>query len=272
VIQGRLRDIAAASLRATGLEARGMKNALAIRRTEHTFFFPDLPRAFDGYRLLHLTDLHLGFFPGLSERVIELAADEADLCVMTGDYRAHWRMPMDRVIAALGRVVGAVRAPDGIVAVLGNHDPASLAAPLSDMGATVLVNRRHAVARGADRLTFVGVDDRRYHRTATGRAALAGPRDGFSIALIHSPRYAAEAGRAGIALYLCGHTHAGQVCLPGAVAVWRPRECRTRMAGRWRVKGMQGFTSAGAGVSLLPVRFNCPGEVARITLRRGEGP
>jgi predicted MPP superfamily phosphohydrolase len=140
------------------------------------------------------------------------------------------------------------------------------------MGATVLVNRSHTIARGTDRLRFVGIDDRRYRRTASGRAALAGPHDGFSIALIHSPRYAVDAGQAGIALYLCGHTHAGQVCLPGAIAIWRPRGCATRMAGTWRVNGMQGFTSAGAGASMLPVRFNCPGEIARITLRRGPAP
>lgn len=272
MIQGRLRDLAAVSLRVTGLEARGKRNALAIRRTEVTFSFPDLPPAFDGYRLLHLTDLHLEFLPGLTERICELAAEEADLCVMTGDYRASWRMPIARAIRGLECVVGAVRARDGILAVLGNHDPAALAGPLAGMGATVLVNRSQTIARGSDRLRFVGVDDRYYRRTRAGRAALAGPHGDFSIALIHSPRYAADAGRAGIALYLCGHTHAGQVCLPGTIAIWRPRDCATRMAGTWRVNGMQGFTSAGAGVSMLPVRFNCPGEVARITLRRGSGP
>jgi len=269
VIQGRLRDLAALSLRLSGLDRVGMRNALAIRRTEVTFTFPDLPREFDGYRLLHLTDLHLGLFPGMAERIAELAADEAELCVMTGDYRASWRMSLDRTIALLTPVVGAVRATDGILAVLGNHDPAALAEPLQDMGATVLVNRSHTIARGAARLRFVGIDDRRYRRTPAGCAALAGPHEGFSIALIHSPRYAKDAGRAGIALYLCGHTHAGQVCLPGAIAIWRPRQCATRMAGRWRVGQMQGYTSAGAGVSKLPVRFNCRGEIARITLRRG---
>src|SRR5262249_44960660 len=117
---------------------------------------------------------------------------------------------------------------------------------------------------------FVGIDDRSYRRTRAGRAALAGPfADAFCVALVHSPRYAADAARAGIRLYLCGHTHAGQVCLPGRIAVYRPQECWTRMGGPWRIGEMQGYPSAGAGVSMLPIRFNCPGEITRITLRRG---
>jgi predicted MPP superfamily phosphohydrolase len=249
-----------------------MKNALAIRRTELVFAFPDLPREFDGYRLLHLTDLHLHHLSGLTERIAELVSvTEAELCVMTGDYRPHWRMPMPPVIDALRSVVGAVRAPDGICAVLGNHDPAALAESIAAMGVAMLVNGNHEIARGTGVLRFVGIDDRRYHRTGAGRAALAAQRDdgGFTIGLIHSPRYATDAANAGIRLYLCGHTHAGQVCLPGRIALYRPRECWTRMGGAWRVGQMQGYTSAGAGVSMLPVRFNCPGEIARITLRRG---
>jgi len=75
VIQGTLRILAGHSLRLTGLERIGMRNALAIRRTERSFTFADLPREFDGYRLLHLTDLHLGMFPGLTERDLEDVVD-----------------------------------------------------------------------------------------------------------------------------------------------------------------------------------------------------
>ena len=256
-------------MRLTGLKRVGMRNALAIRRTERSFTFSSLPREFDGYRLLHLTDLHLGMFPGLTERIAELASADCDLCVMTGDYRASWRTPPEAVEPALATVMGSVRAADGMIAVLGNHDPSRLAEPLARFGATVLMNQRHVLTRGGDRIELVGVNDRYYRRTDAGRQTLAAPREGFSIALVHSPRYAEDAGRAGIDLYLCGHTHAGQVCLPGRIPIWRPRECATRMAGPWRVRNTQGFTSAGAGTSMLPVRFNCAGEIARITLRRG---
>jgi hypothetical protein len=255
----------------TGFEAVGKRNALAIGRTELVFAFPDLPAAFDGYRILHVSDPHLEMFEGLSRRIVEVTSDvDAELCVMTGDYRASWRTPMERVNPALEALVAAARRPDGIIAVLGNHDPASLGPRIADMGVTVLANASAAVARGGERLNFLGIEDRHYRQTNAGRAALAAPRDGFTVALVHSPRYARLAGSRGIALYLCGHTHAGQVCLPGRIAVMRPGGCRTRMGGLWSVGDMQGYTNAGAGTSVLPVRFNCPPEIVRITLRRGE--
>jgi predicted MPP superfamily phosphohydrolase len=271
MIQGRIRDAVALGLRLTRLDRVGRRNALDLATNELTFSFPDLPAAFDGYRVLHVSDPHLEMFEGLSERIAETAAlVEAELCVMTGDYRASWRTPMERVYPPLENLVAAARRPDGILAVLGNHDPASLAPRLAAMGVTLLGNTSSLIARGGDSIVFLGVEDRHYRQTQAGRAALMAPREGFTIALVHSPRYAAVAGRSGITLYLCGHTHAGQVCLPGRISLMRPGGCWTRMGGRWRVGRMQGYTNAGAGTSVLPVRFNCPPEIARITLRRGE--
>lgn len=248
-----------------------MRNALDIRVKEIELRFPSLPAAFDGYRLLHIADPHLGLFPGLTERIIEIASSiDADLCVMTGDYRPSWRTPVGHVIPALEALVASLRRPDGVVAVLGNHDPQELVGPLQRMGVTVLAHSVVSIARDGARIEILGVDDRLYRTTRSGRRVLADATGDFVVALVHSPRYAETARGSRVNFYLCGHTHAGQVCLPGGIAVWRPRGCGTRMAGRWRVGTMQGYTSAGAGVSVLPVRFNCPGEITRITLRRGE--
>jgi hypothetical protein len=255
------------------MERRGMRNALALRCTEQEFFFPNLPKAFDGYRLLHLTDPHFDLFPGLTERIVETAASiEAEICVMTGDYHARWSTPQERTINGMDRLIASIRTPGGVLAILGNHDSRALIPHMERLGIDVLDNRAVTIARGGDKIEVIGIEDRRSVVTRAGHEALATPREGFSIALVHSPRYATRAERAGAALYLCGHTHAGQVCLPGGISVYRPRGCWTRMAGRWQVGTMQGYTSAGAGVSLLPIRFNCPGEIARITLRRGEAP
>jgi predicted MPP superfamily phosphohydrolase len=271
LIQGRLRELVALGLRLTGFDNVGRRNALELGTAELTFSLPDLPAAFDGYRILHVSDPHLEMFEGLSERIAEAAARiEAELCVMTGDYRASWRTPMDRVYPPLENLVAAARRPDGILAILGNHDPASIGPRIAAMGVTLLANRSARIARGGDSLVFLGVEDRHYRQTQAGRAALAAPREGFTIGLVHSPRYASLAARGGVALYLCGHTHAGQVCLPGRIPLMRPRGCWTRMGGTWRVGRMQGYTNAGAGCSVLPVRFNCPPEIARITLRREE--
>ncbi len=258
-------------LRASGLYGRGMKNAAELRLNDVALAFPALPGAFDGYRILHLSDLHIGLHPETAGRVAALCAGtEADLCVMTGDYRPTRRSDPDAVLPAMERIAGAIAAPDGILAVLGNHDDKSFAATLPPFGIEVLANRAVVLQRGEARLSVLGVQDHLYRVIPAGRTAFAGAPAGFVVALVHSPRYASVAARAGIDLYLCGHTHGGQICLPGGFPLFVPRGGRGRAAGGWRMGTMVGYTSRGAGTSGLPVRFNCRPELVRYTLRRDE--
>ncbi len=98
--------------------------------------------------------------------------------------------------------------------------------------------------------------------------ALEAARDAFTIALVHSPEAYDVAAHLGVDLYLCGHTHAGQVCLPGGRPVIRHLSRGRRFyRGTWRHRGMLGVTNAGAGTSGVPVRFNTRGEVLALTLR-----
>ena len=91
----------------------------------------------------------------------------------------------------------------------------------------------------------------------------------FRIALIHSPEMADHAAAAGVSLYLCGHTHGGQVCLPGGRPILtRLTRCRHAAVGHWREGAMRGYTSHGLGTSWPPLRFNSRGEMTVITLRR----
>jgi len=248
---------------------RGLANALDLRLRRHEVVLAGLPAAFDGYRLLHLTDLHLDRLDQTTERLRALVATApADLCVMTGDY-GHGFRQFDRVIARLGTVVAAVEARDGILATLGNHDSARLIGPIEAMGARVLVNETATLRRGDDALHLTGLDDVHRYYTEAAREALFAAPDGFKIALIHSAEIAAAAAEAGFALYLTGHTHGGQVCLPGGRPILtNHRAPRAYAAGAWRHGDMIGYTSAGAGVSMLPIRFNTRGEITLITLRR----
>ncbi len=261
-------------LRSTGLYRRGERNARDVRLVEIECALPHLPAAFDGYRLLHLTDLHIGLSPPNTERVIEIAADTpCDLCVMTGDFRPDRCTDPDAILPEMHRIAAAVTAPDGMFAVLGNHDHRRLARTLRDAGIEVLSNRAVAVRRQGEALNVLGVQDRHHRVGPAGRAALDRTPEGFVVALVHSPRYAALAARAGIDLYLCGHTHGGQICLPGGMPIYLPRGISyRRVAGLWRAGRMMGYTSRGAGPSGVPVRFNCPPEVVRFTLRRAGAP
>jgi predicted MPP superfamily phosphohydrolase len=259
-------------LKAVGLYRRGLANAGRPRRVEIDLEFPDLPPAFDGYRILQVSDMHLDAIPGHERRIVAAVAGlEADLTVWTGDYRAHHGGANAHLREPLRKVKAACPNPDRILAILGNHDDHSMVDALTDLGIHVLVNESAEIRRGTDSLCFTGLDDVFSYHTPAADAALAlGRKDGvFSIALIHSPDMAEAAARLGYSLYLCGHTHGGQICLPGGRAVLTLGLPRARVAGLWRVGGMLGYTSTGAGTSGVPVRYHVPGEVTLFTLRRG---
>lgn len=253
-----------------GLHARGVRNALDLRANDFEIGFPDLPPAFDGYRILHVSDTHLDELPALAPRAAELVRRlPADLLALTGDYRARTKGPFAHSIALLKPLLDAVDAPEGRFALLGNHDSADMVAPLEALGLRVLLNETTTLRRGADALHITGVDDVHYFYTDHARWALRDAPAGFRVALVHSPELADVAAEAGFGLYLCGHTHGGQVCLPGGrPVIAHLTRCRAFAKGRWRCGDMQGYTSEGLGVSGAPLRFNSRGEVARITLRR----
>ncbi len=254
----------------TPLFDRGLRNAADLSVVRHDLSFPDLPPGFDGYRLLHLSDLHLDKNAATTEAAIEaLAGVEADLCVVTGDIRDDVRAPVEPVVAAMSRLTAAIGTPDGILAVLGNHDAAAMVEPLEALGLRVLVNETVSLARNGARLHVTGIDDVHRFYTEAARDALVSGPEGFRIALVHSPEMADVAADGGCRLYLCGHTHGGQVCWPGG----RPIVRRVRRHGRyarglWKHGGMTGYTTTGVGVTVLPIRFNCRGEIALFTLRR----
>lgn len=261
------------ALRLAGLYRRGVMNALDIGLTEIELEFPDLPAPFDGYRVLHLTDLHLDAHPALAKRAAALARlARCDLCVLTGDYRYRIVGPFDRAMAGLGRVARALDARDGVYSVLGNHDTIEMVPALEALGIRVLANQTVSIARNGAALHLTGIDDVHYFYTDSAAEALDRAPDGFRLALVHSPELVQPAARAGIALYLTGHTHGGQVCLPGGFPpVIHAHAGRRYAAGLWRHGDMVGYTSRGVGVSGLPVRFNCRGELTLITLRRAGG-
>lgn len=256
-----------------GVYERGVRNALDLRLKRLDLAFGTLPAAFDGYTILHITDPHFDKLDGITERVLALVAGlEVDACALTGDYGDAQHSRHERILAPLGEVVSAVSARDGILAVLGNHDSMKLVEPLERLGVRVLINETVSLERGGARIHVTGLDDVHHFYTDDARKALFSAPAGFRVALVHSPEIAHVAAEAGVDFYLTGHTHGGQLCLPGGrPIVTNLRRNRALAAGLWRRGAMVGYTSAGAGVSVVPVRFNTRGEVTLITLRRASG-
>jgi uncharacterized protein len=265
------RPILRSLLKMAGIYSRGVRNALRPVVRYQRLEFEDLPATFDGFRILHLTDLHIDGMDGLAEIVADRIADlHADLCVMTGDYRFELVGPCDAVYPRLRMVLSSVHADHGTVAVLGNHDESEMAGEIERLGVRMLINEAIEIRRGETSLWVIGVDDPHCYGFDDLDGALENvPEDAFKVLLAHSPEIFAEAAAAGIDLCLCGHIHAGQIRLPLIGGILSNADCpRSYTQDVWQHGSMLGYTCAGVGCSLLPVRYNCPPEIAMIELTR----
>ena len=265
-----LRPVLKAGLGITGLYARGMENALRPVVRDLFLDFDSLPAAFDGYRLLHLSDLHLDSLPGLAESVTAVTSGlHVDAVLITGDYRFLTEGACDHIYPDLRKILSGISSRHGMFGILGNHDSSEMAYALEDLGVQMLVNDAVPLGRGSEEIWLAGIDDSYDYRTHDLFRALSQvPSGSYRMLMAHTPDLYAEASHAGIHLYLCGHTHAGQIRLPFIGSVVQNSDApRAYTHGHWRHEGMHGYTSAGLGCSMLPIRFNCPPEIIRLTLR-----
>ena len=259
-------------LKLTGLYWRARKNAENVQIRRHDILLPELPASFDGFTILQVSDLHVDMNKGAMDRLIELLPTVVyDACVLTGDYRGKTFGPFDAAIEGLERVRARLKGP--VYGVLGNHDTIRMVPALEEMGVTMLLNESATVARGADCIHLVGIDDAHYYRVDNIEKATAQiPNGEFAILLSHTPEIYRQAAHAGFKLLLSGHTHGGQICLPGAVPITLDAVLPRRMgAGAWKYHEMVGYTSVGVGSSILAVRINCPPEITLHRLRCNSG-
>jgi hypothetical protein len=232
---------------------------------------PGLPNVFDGYRILHLSDLH-GDAPlaraSARQRLARASELSPDIVVFTGDLAAR-----PDAIAAMAKEMTRLRATDGQFAVIGNHDAwmgeERVADALSRAGYRVLANEHVAVDRQGHKLYLAGVRDASYTRADDLPASLRGIPEGAPVIVIsHSPDIVLKPAAKRAALILAGHTHGGQVVFPWLGPVYIPtRLGRRRMAGLFEVNGRKVFITRGLGEVFPPFRLNCPPEIALITLR-----
>lgn len=221
-----------------------------------------LPRAFDGFTVLQVSDPHLDMTPQLPHALIDrLRAVEYDVAMLTGDFRARTFGPIEPALAALEQV--RLHLVGEVFAVLGNHDSIRMVPAMEAAGIRVLLNEAVVLERAGARLWLAGVDDPHYYRADNLEKAAGGIPDGeVALLLAHSPEIYRQAAHAGFRAMLCGHTHGGQICLPGGFPVLVNAKCPRRYcAGAWSYGAMRGYTSRGAGVSVVDVRLNCPAEI-----------
>lgn len=262
-----------AGLKSAGLLSRGERNARNLVLREIGFEHETLPKEFSGFRILHISDLHAGGVPGLTERICETVQGlEVDVCVLTGDYRYALHGPSHDIYKDMERILASLNSRLGAVGILGNHDSSDMIPEFERMGLKMLINEAWEVRSGKESIWLIGLDDPHYYGCDNLPGALAMvPRDAFKVLLVHTPELFKDAAEAGVNLYLCGHTHGGQICLPVVGPLFANTSCSRRyVRGPWQYKELKGYTSAGAGSTLVPVRFHCPPEVGLIELKRSE--
>ena len=203
----------------SGLFNRGWRNAHCAVVTHQFVAFDTLPAEFHGFRILHLSDIHAGRSPELGECIgAKLRGLEVDLCLLTGDYCYEIGSAAEDVYSTLETIIMSIRSRNGIVGVLGNHDPIEMVRRLEAMGVRMLVNEVFEVEQGGEAIWLLGVDDPHYFGCDDLADTLARvPDESFKILLAHSPEIVEEAAIAASSSTSAGTLTAGRFVYPGWV-------------------------------------------------------
>jgi uncharacterized protein len=231
---------------------------------------PRLPSAFEGFKIALFSDIHL--YPFTPIQVVQDAVRLAnsfrpDLVILAGDF--VWRYV--RAAFDLIPVLSQLNPAKGTFAVLGNHDhhmgPEIVASALGQAGIRLLRNEGITIQRGQDSIYLAGIDSASGGNPSPDLAFANRRTNLTTIVAVHEPDYILElAPRFPVDLQLSGHSHGGQVRLPGVGPLILPPMGEVYNMGLYRVGNAQVYTTRGIGTIRVNARFNCPPEVTAITL------
>lgn len=256
----------AKGLRQFAEEAFAEANSISI---EHVKIYLDrLPEELDGFRLVHLSDIHHSPFTSIEHisRVVEVSNRlKPDMFMLTGDYVSH----EPEYIAPVAEVLSGLQAEHGTHACLGNHDHWTDADLVTRRfrraGINLLINEGIRYAARGTRFWLCGVDDYMVGKTDLKAALTGSGEDEFQLLLAHNPQIVRPAARYGVDLMLSGHTHGGQVKIRDEEKRILPR--RKLTSGLHRRKNTQIYITRGIGTVVVPVRYQCPPEISLIELK-----
>lgn len=230
-----------------------------------------LPKRLDGFRIVHLSDLHHSPFTALDHIINAVNTTNSlkpDMVVLTGDYVSH----EVSYIEPVANVLGDLDPEFGVFACLGNHDhwtdPMLVTESLEKAKIEVLTNRGLRIEAYRASFWLGGVDDHMVGKVDLAAALKGSFPDETKLLLAHNPIIFRQAVRSGVDLTFSGHTHGGQVKVRDPEKRILPR--RKLSSGLHKRKDSQIYITRGIGTVVLPVRFQCPPEVSLITLRSGD--
>ncbi len=244
--------------------------------TSHSMILPRLHPAFDNYRIIQISDIHMETWM-TRERLAEVVKTtnmlRGDLIAITGDFVTDifHRTPADLI-----ENLSKLKAPDGVFAVLGNHDywtnVKTIRQVLELSSITELSNAVHTLERDGVSLHIAGIDDYWENKARLRDVLDQLPDEGAAILLAHEPDFAVISAQSGrFDLQLSGHSHGGQVILPGIGPLVLPMYGRKFPKGLYQVDDMLLYTNRGLGTARPQLRFNCRPEISMITLHAPAG-
>lgn len=261
------------------LSANGFAESNDPHVVRHEIQLRRLPRSFDGFTIAHLSDFHydhhFSVVP-IGKAVSLVNGLRPDLVVLTGDFITVPVLDRERFVRKSAEtaipcaaLLSQMQAPK--YAILGNHDalanPPLIVHSLQDHGIPVLRNASVPIERGNARIWLAGIDDLLRGMPRMDLTLKGIPPEEATVLLAHEPDFADQSARYPIDLQLSGHSHGGQVWIPGIGAPWLPPMSRKYPRGLYRVQDLTLYTNMGVGTIRAPIRLNCPPEVTLLTLR-----
>lgn len=260
-----LRDLAS-NLSQVARYALNEANSLSLEKVE--IKLKRLPKKLDGFRIIHLSDIHHSPFTNLEHitRAVKIANRlNPDMFVLTGDYVSH----DNEYIAPVAKVLGQLKAEFGTFACLGNHDHWTDADLITESfrreNINVLINEGFRFKAFDSSFWLAGVDDYMVGKTDVPASMRGAFPDEMKILLAHNPIIIRQAAKFGVDLMLSGHTHGGQIKMREKKKRIFPNRKLTN--GLHRRKDTQIYITRGIGTVVLPVRYQCPPEVSLLELR-----
>jgi predicted MPP superfamily phosphohydrolase len=264
---------------ALGIDGHFECDRIQLKRVEIPL--SHLPAAFDGFRIAQLSDFHYDDFSAspirncvqtvnnLNPDVVALTGDFVTVSLFTLGHKPHRRA--SRAAEPCAEVLAGLKARLGSFAVLGNHDagadPHFITSALQVRGIKVLRNASLPIEKDGSRIWIAGVADALEAQPDLNAAIGKIPGGETTILLAHEPDFADRAAFHPVDLQLSGHSHGGQIWIPGIGAPWLPPLARRYPRGLYRIRDLTLYTNIGIGTIRAPVRINCVPEVTLITLR-----
>lgn len=268
-----------------------------VKISEITLFLPQVPRLLQGLRILFFSDMHTLGFGTREEKLRQVMAQGCDILLCGGDCcyeptlkfwksseqndrrrsgsankSSFWQSKVNVALAVWRRLLEDFNCPLGVYVVQGNHDPNIFMRELDQLPVTVLDNQsRQVELTGGGRFNLCGLNCGSSSRADVAHALLNVQTDLFTLGLCHYPEKVEALAAGGVDLILCGHTHGGQICLPGGRALLTHSQTGQKyIVGLERIGPSVIYITRGLGASFIQRRAFCPAEIVRITLHRGE--